>query len=178
MGLSDGPLRTTGLLKREQLFIIIRSNPGRSGRGVFKTTVMQREIKFRAWDGKQMHLPEHSDDSDFYISCDGVVRYIKEVGVEGHTVELPRNEYTLMQYTGLKDISGVDIYEGDVCESGTGDYWLVKFVNGCFYFVDRDGRNRNTYDYLQDSSYWKHRVIGNIHEHPDLITVPTTHGNG
>ena len=36
-----------------------------------KAIDMKREIKFRAWDGKQMYLPEYTDREDFHIEADG-----------------------------------------------------------------------------------------------------------
>lgn len=45
-----------------------------------------RGIKFRAWDGKKMHLPELIDQSDFFIQANGDVCYLQEVGFEGHEI--------------------------------------------------------------------------------------------
>lgn len=57
-----------------------------------------REIKFRVWTGTQML------DSGFSVNPHGAV------------YDIHRNEqtnWTPLQYTGLKDINGVEIYEGD-----------------------------------------------------------------
>ena len=78
---------------------------------------MNREIKFRAWEAAQypnglMHTPKQL------------------IGLEGEMSKNCPTGLELMQYTGLKDKNGKEIYQDDilrVCKSFYGDY-LVRVV--------------------------------------------------
>ena len=105
-----------------------------------------REIKFRAWDGIKMRGIGNLQDR-FSIRNDGVVN--------GNI------EYILMQYTGLKDKNGTEIYEGDILQRNDNSIAVVEFENGMFI---------TKYDALM----WElcensPIVIGNIYQNPELL---------
>ena len=74
---------------------------------------------------------------------------------------------TVGQYTGLNDVHGKQIFEGDIiharcAEDGSLTGGFVNFTNGCFcvcYFG-----NNPAIDLLKE-----YEVIGNIHDNPELI---------
>lgn len=82
-----------------------------------------------------------------------------------------------MQYTGLKDKNGKEIYEGDILLAEYGShnemlsYFVVQMIDGCWGAVIY-------YDFPieNDCFYWRyanefndHEVIGNIYENPELL---------
>ena len=110
-----------------------------------------REIKFRAWDIKRKR----------YMNDLTVIKVLP-LALDKETSE---GLLQVEQYTGLKDINGVDIYEGDILEDGSGDpieYWTVKFEDGKFI-----GSTQGVDEDISELTDLE--VIGNIHENPELL---------
>jgi len=131
-----------------------------------------REIKFRAWNTK---LEKWIDDID--LSMDGVVVLNTAQtfgGAYGH-------EPILMQYTGLKDKNGKEIYEGDIVKKGDGLLYEMRFRKDFarFEFMSihliNDGNRKWCGIYGYPTPYDKEPdeeigiIIGNIHENPELL---------
>ena len=121
-----------------------------------------REIKFRAWD----------IESKIMCDWDGMQDWWEDVGY--HDNMFSGNHYVPMQYTGIKDMYGKEIYEGDIIQYKVPfkggqyiHYILVKWGKVEFSFLKKTLINkihRTTYQGLE--RYGK--VIGNIYENPTL----------
>lgn len=120
-----------------------------------------RELKFRAWDKQEKQMMKVSA-----ISLEN-----KEIGVKDfrtyHFFRIKNIE--LMQYTGLKDKNGTEIYEGDVIKvERDGIIYRVEWIHGGFGLEPR--YNSPFYPRLGNVELReKIEVIGNIHENPEFL---------
>lgn len=139
---------------------------------------MKREIKFRAWIPEKMRMVYF--DPINQIRCfDGGDMCLGEWSIEEDST-LYEDDFTLMQYTGLKDRNGEDIYEGDIIQihEKMGDntkIWnaAVNFSCGSFSMYnpnccERCKNGDGTISTLGDG-FGPIEVIGNIHEDPELL---------
>jgi len=111
-----------------------------------------REIKFRAWDKTKKEMLNDEWCANNFTSLKNDIEWT------GEEYENRDTAYCLMQYTGLKDSKGVEIYEGDIVKCEIGQDEKVEFKNGMFI-----GRYRATPLY----NIWLNQEIeitGNIYE--------------
>lgn len=150
--------------------------------GVFKYIITMKKYKFRAWDKarKKMFILEsmgflqQSNDLTLAFS-DREYSYIDD-----YFHRTDQQNFEIMQYTGLKDKNGVEIYENDYCKAkvaqfGAGTYptdyselpipdflhieGLITFSNQQFRIGD--------YSLLIKSE--EIEVVGNIYENKELV---------
>ena len=116
-----------------------------------------REIKFRAWDidKKEMFIPSMITSSGDISRPYGIDNWCKA---------------ELMQFTGLQDKNGKDIYEGDIVEyedlaldgGGDGEKHIV-----CFESLEEAIMFNMGFKYVGSEQM---EIIGNIYENPELLT--------
>jgi hypothetical protein len=109
-----------------------------------------RELKFRAWNKK---------NNIIYLSP-SELRHLGswfDSHIPGTIGDI--DNIAIMQYTGIEDANGIEIYEGDILQDDDGYIDLVKYhEEGYYHAGDWDG---------SDFKYCK--VIGNIYENPELL---------
>ena len=145
---------------------------------------MEREIKFRAW---------HKEEDKMYLNL--------QTGFNSHAIGgqyleecFTDSDLEIMQYTGLKDKNGKEIYEGDILEvdiiMGEDEHrgvhstekGVVVFKSGCFnlditsveYYgssarIDNEGYGEDTLINIMFEN--ESEVIGNIYENPELLEL-------
>jgi uncharacterized phage protein (TIGR01671 family) len=115
----------------------------------------RREIKFRAW------IQSFDDENKNEMCYDLAFEEYLPIN------DLLANVKHLMQYTGIKDRTGKEVYEGDICKTWSSDFQeqiqSVSFEKGSFTF---------SYMGWPISEYplYGIEVIGNIYETPQLLT--------
>ena len=133
---------------------------------------MNREIKFRVYDEDLKKMRYLNGSHDFICFDEKGNGYY-------HNMQTGLGEWfsDLMQYTGLKDKNGVEVYEGDILETcenyGIGECWLkyeVKYNKELAQFIlfpviENGKYNSNNWDIPIYSYHEQAReVIGNIYE--------------
>jgi len=120
-----------------------------------------REIKFRAWDKAIKKIINNINllNIDFGIFFYGNIdEYIELV------------ECKIMQYTGLKDKNGKEIYEGDIIKAI--DYspqnYQIKFIEGGFCATNKNLIPIDI-NHFYPSTGCIVEIIGNIYENPELL---------
>ncbi len=143
-----------------------------------------REIKFRAWltNGEGITY-SNGDHMEYDITVQNGKYADVEYGWDIHGLY----DYPIMQYTGLKDKNGVEIFEGDIVRAGFDGALAGTIVFGMYkpvmntdeweghqsFYIewhDWDGMTRGELGYwLQKNMETQAYVIGNIYETPELL---------
>jgi uncharacterized phage protein (TIGR01671 family) len=136
---------------------------------------MTRKIKFRAWDkytSKMLEQLGGISGSNSYISFLDFYYDNSEDRNFGSVI----NDLILMQFTGLLDKNGKEIFEGDLLQY---DGYNFKLINKeKIYQIKYDDNLAQYYSCNLENSFdtflvvraWKEsKIIGNIYENPELV---------
>jgi uncharacterized phage protein (TIGR01671 family) len=132
---------------------------------------MTRAIKFRIWNGTHMYKPLIEGSMD-------ISEYLSELKC-------------VMQYTGLKDMNGKEIYEGDVLSvekkaslyenlevtvigyvfysGGKYDVKILKVINPYFLTKGNIYFGVKVMEWIHLSNFFEAQIIGNIYGNPELL---------
>lgn len=130
-----------------------------------------RDIKFRAWDGKTI-------TKEFTLYSDGSVA--SRIGAF-----LTKKPLVIMQFTGLHDKNGKEIFESDIVRYKAGGSCVSKMMGGSGkfeqnywikvveFFIQWNGPHLHPFQLSSTNhnvfSPKECEVLGNIYENPDLI---------
>ena len=131
-----------------------------------------REIKFRAYD-KEIDKMTYFEDENYDYRPPTVFRleqvFKKDINYDDYE-SFEYNDITdkadIMQYTGLKDKNGKEIYEGDIVKTFTKEICVVEYNYNAFGLkvIDKN-KPYGWVDFINHNI----EVIGNIYDNLELL---------
>ena len=136
---------------------------------------MSRVIKFRAWDKKEGEMFDSNRD----VKADYDEWFGDSLAMPLGAIEDLNNydSFEIMQYTGLTDRNGKEVYEGDIIRTtslsnthgqlGSINTLVIRYFMGNFCMCfNHNETGTPIYPYNVTNKF---EVIGNIYENPELI---------
>jgi len=125
-----------------------------------------RTFKFRAWDKNKKYMFE-------VIGISWFANHSSIWQVSGYDILEPIDNVDIMQFTGLLDKNGREIFEGDILEVNLtrrdGFCGKVVWRNNGWRIKNIDARPIKESDRIWDMNHENMLIIGNIYESPELL---------
>lgn len=121
---------------------------------------MNREIKFRGWNvvGKKM------------VDLKAITAFALDATLSQDDLFLPFSEdIVLMQFTGLKDKNGIEVFEGDIIQPYVSsnhkvEICQIRYLDRAFCMAFPEDESK-----MDTVWYYDFEVIGNIYQNPELL---------
>lgn len=132
---------------------------------------MNREIKFRAWDNENKYMVTSKQGVFTALrNSMNIVRQDDGYYNDGDLLKTNKEKYTLMQFTGMFDKNGKEIYEGDIVRiivnNNIEKICKVEFKNGIFGVMFSKNKDLTAFPHFCNTTF---EVIGNIYDNPELL---------
>jgi len=126
-----------------------------------------RTIKYRAWDKEKKYMSPLGQLNEMKSVLIYVPEQIDEEGnIDWNGDIVPMEKVELMQFTGLLDKNGVEIYENDIVKLNTNHVvQVVWFDQDAMFGVRGKDKDRN----LELGCYVNMEKVGDIYQNPELI---------
>jgi len=140
-----------------------------------------REIKFRAWN-KKIEMMINYKGLDVALSLEGEIMPLNINNSSAEELSYKREnseEYIIMQYTGLHDKNGKEIYEGDIVKNTifsskfNSKYYVEWNENSASFLILTPPLTLSGFqNHFPNYSTIQLEIIGNIYENPKLLKEP------
>jgi len=138
-----------------------------------------RTIKFRAWNKSTKIMVDLLKITPLALS-DSMNTQLELQGMSGLFIPFSK-EFELLQFTGLLDKNGKEIYEGDIMSDNCGNKFTVIFSDKLVWDGSGSEHSGFYFNYYPDEDGYidmdfhttplEYHIIGNIFENPELIEM-------